>query len=79
MISRHCQENENNTRTGYKRWNSWEDHKLFYESLQHSKRLGGKINYISKVNPYYKKETYYIYIDKTCQSFKIADDTTEKS
>lgn len=35
--------------------------------------------FISKVNPYYKEETHYIYNDKTCQDFKVADDTTEKS
>lgn len=28
-----------------------EDHKLFYEHLQHCERLGGEINYTSTPNP----------------------------
>ena len=31
-----------------------------------------------KSESYYKKETHYIYIDKTYQGFKVAEDTTEK-
>lgn len=30
------------------------------------------------MNPYYKKNMYFIYIDKTCQGFKVTDVTTEK-
>jgi len=29
MILRHCQENENNTQTDYKRWNNLEDNNSF--------------------------------------------------
>ena len=81
MIFKHCQENENNTWIDYKIWNSLEDNNSLMRVYNIGKRLWGKINYIhiSKVNPHYKEETHYIHNDKTCQGFKAADDTTEKS
>lgn len=54
---------------------SSEDHKLFYEHLQHSKKRGGELNYTSTPNPSKKiKCTLHTLIKP---SFKMTGETPE--